>query len=368
MTSRRAFLSHVAGATAGCLLAGGDLVNAGLRTQVGAPPGKRRELVIGGRRVKTVDVHAHCFVPDVWDVVKDTPLAAAAKGSLTGNIALGNPQRLIDMDAQGIDVQAINVNAWGYSADRALAADLVKVQNEKISQWCAAHPDRFVGMATVALQHPELAADQLDEAVRKLGLRGAAIGGSVEGQELSDRRFDPFWAKAEQLGVLLFMHPQAAEGTTQNPRLQGRGGLGNTIGNPLETTVFLSHLIFEGTLDRFPGLRICAAHAGGYLASYTGRSDALCGRGGGLGADCRALKKKPSEYFRRELLIDTMIFREEGLRHLVAEAGVGQIVYGTDYPFDWPVGIDFVVNAPFLSNADKEAILGGNAMKLLRIG
>jgi aminocarboxymuconate-semialdehyde decarboxylase len=272
------------------------------------------------------------------------------------------------MDAQGIDVQAINVNAWGYSADRALAADLVKVQNEKISQWCAAHPDRFVGMATVALQHPELAADQLDEAVRKLGLRGAAIGGSVEGQELSDRRFDPFWAKAEQLGVLLFMHPQAAEGTTQNPRLQGRGGLGNTIGNPLETTVFLSHLIFEGTLDRFPGLRICAAHAGGYLASYTGRSDALCGRGGGLGADCRALKKKPSEYFRRELLIDTMIFREEGLRHLVAEAGVGQIVYGTDYPFDWPVGIDFVVNAPFLSNADKEAILGGNAMKRLRIG
>jgi aminocarboxymuconate-semialdehyde decarboxylase len=367
MTSRRAFLSHVAGATAGCLLAGGDLVDAGLRTQVGAPPGKRRELIIGGRRVKTVDVHAHCFVPDVWDVVKDTPLAAAVKGSLTGNIALGNPQRLIDMDAQGIDVQAINVNAWGYSADRALAADLVKVQNDKISQWCAAHPDRFVGMATVALQHPELAADQLDEAVRKLGLRGAAIGGSVEGQELSDRRFDPFWAKAEQLGVLLFMHPQAAAGTTQNPRLQGRGGLGNTIGNPLETTVFLSHLIFEGTLDRFPGLRICAAHAGGYLASYSGRSDALCGRGGGLGADCRALKKKPSEYFRRELLIDTMIFREEGLRHLVAEAGVGQIVYGTDYPFDWPVGIDFVVNAPFLSNADKEAILGVNAMKLLRI-
>ena len=367
MTSRRAFLSHVAGATAGCLLAGGHLTVASLKSQVGAPPGKRRELVIGGRRVKTVDVHAHCFVPEVWDLVKGTPLADSVKGNLTGNLSLGNPQRLVDMDAQGIDVQAINVNAWGYSADRALAADLVTLQNEKISQWCAAHPDRFVGMATVALQHPDLAADQLDEAVRKLGLRGAAIGGSVEGQELSDRKFDPFWAKAEQLGVLLFMHPQTAAGTTQNPRLQGRGGLGNTIGNPLETTVFLSHLIFEGTLDRFPGLKICAAHAGGYLASYTGRSDALCGRGGALGDDCRALKKKPSEYFRRELLVDTMIFREEGLRHLVAEAGVGQIVYGTDYPYDWPVGIDFVLRAPFLSNADKEAILGGNARKLLRI-
>ena len=365
MPNRRDFLKNVAGATAGLLVGGRGLADAGRPLQIGVPAGKRREIVIGGRRVRTVDVHAHCFVPEVWDLVKDTPLAATAKNNLTGNIALGNPQRLIDMDAQGIDYQAINVNAWGYSADRALARDLIKLQNERISQWVAAHPDRFVGMATVALQHPDLAADQLDEAVRKLGLRGAAIGGSVEGQELSDRKFDPFWAKAEELGVLLFMHPQAASGTTQNPRLQGKGGLGNTIGNPLETTVFLSHLIFEGTLDRFPGLKICAAHAGGYLPSYSGRSDALCGRGGG--ADCKALKKKPSEYFRNELLIDTMVFREEGLRHLIAEVGVSQMVYGTDYPFDWPVGVDFVLNAPFLSNADKEAILGGNAMKLLRI-
>jgi aminocarboxymuconate-semialdehyde decarboxylase len=368
MPNRRDFLRNAAGATAAALMTFPGLAGAGLRAfQVGAPPGKRREVSIGGRRVKTVDVHAHCFVPEVMNLVKDTPLAATAKANLTGNIVLGNPQRLIDMDAQGIDYQAINVNAWGYSADRPLARDLVALQNERIAQWCAKHPDRFVGMATLALQHPDLAADQLDQAVRKLGLRGAAIGGSVEGQELSDRKFDPFWAKAEELGALLFMHPQPAPGTTQNTRLQGKGGLGNTIGNPLETTVFLSHLIFEGTLDRFPGLKICAAHAGGYLASYSGRSDALCGRAGGAGVDCKALKKKPSEYFRRELLVDTMIFHEDGLRHLVAEAGVGQMVYGTDYPFDWPVGIDFVLNAPFLSNADKEAILGGNAIKLLRI-
>jgi aminocarboxymuconate-semialdehyde decarboxylase len=365
MPHRRDFLKNAAGAMAGMFISGGLASGGFSPLQIGAPPGKRRELFIAGRRVKTVDIHSHCFVPEVWDLVKDTNLAAAAQGNLTGNIALGNPQRLIDMDAQGIDYQAINVNAWGYSADRALARDLIKLQNEKISQWCAKHSDRFVGMATVALQHPDLAADQLDEAVKKLGMRGAAIGGSVEGQELSDRKFDPFWAKAEQLGVMLFMHPQPAPGTTQNPRLQGKGGLGNTIGNPLETTVFLSHLIFEGTLDRFPGLKICGAHAGGYLPSYSGRSDALCGRGSG--ADCKALKKKPSEYFRSQLYIDTMIFHEEGLRHLVAEVGVDHIFYGTDYPFDWPVGIDFVVNAPFLSNADKEAILGGNLIKLLRI-
>ena len=366
MRTRRIFLKHCAGASVGVLAARAGFAEAGFtRAQIGAAPGKRREVAIGGRRVKTVDVHAHTFVPEVWDLVKDTPLAATARGNLTGNVALGNPQRLIDMDAQGIDVQLINVNAWGYSAERALARDLIALQNEKISQYCAAHRDRFVGMATLALQHPDLAADQLDHAVSKLGMRGAAIGGSVEGQELSDRKFDPVWAKAEELAVMLFMHPQQAPGTTQNPRLQGKGGLGNTIGNPLETTVFLSHVIFEGTLDRFPGLKICGAHAGGYLASYSGRSDALCGRGGG--ADCKALKRKPSEYFRSQLYVDTMIFHEEGLRHLVAEAGVSQIVYGTDYPFDWPVGIDFVLNAPFLSNADKEAILGGNALKLLRI-
>jgi aminocarboxymuconate-semialdehyde decarboxylase len=356
MPNRRDFMKTVAAATAGAVVGGNSFAQ-----------GTRRRAMIGGRRVTVVDVHAHTFVPEVWDLVKDTPLAATAKNNLTGAIALGpgTAARLQYMDKEGIDYQAINVNAWGYSADRALARDIVQLQNEKIAAAVAARPDRFVGMATLALQHPDLAADQLDHAVNKLGLRGGAIGGSVEGQELSDRKFDPFWAKAEQLGVLLFMHPQQAPGTTSNPRLNGKGGLGNRIGNPLETTVFLSHLIFEGVFDRFPGLRICGAHAGGYLPSYSGRSDAVCQQANG--EDCRGLKKKPSEYFKKEIVIDTMIFREEGLRHLVAEVGVGQMVYGTDYPFDWPVGIDFILNAKFLSNADKEAMLGGNAMKMLRI-
>ena len=370
MNSRRDFVRNVAGVTAGMAIGGGGLA-AGFRVMQaqGAAPPRRREVSIGGRRVKVVDIHAHTFVPEVWDLVKDTPLAAAAKNNLMGAIALGpgDAARLQYMDKEGIDYQAINVNAWGYAADRALARDLIQLQNEKIAAAVAKRPDRFVGMATLSLQHPDLAADQLDVAVKKLGLRGAAIGGSVEGQELSDRKFDPFWAKAEELGVMLFMHPQAAPGTTTNPRFQGKGGLGNVIGNPLETTVFLSHLIFEGTLDRFPGLKICGAHAGGYLASYSGRSDAGCGRAGNTGADCLALKKKPSEYFRSELYIDTMIFHEEGLRHLVAEVGVDHIFYGTDYPFDWPVGIDFVLKASFLSNAEKEAILGGTLVKLLRI-
>ena len=314
MPNRRQLLKNVAGATAGMIVGGRGFTDAALGAFQAAPAARRR-VSLGGRRVTVIDVHAHTFVPEVWDLVKDTPLAATAKNNLTGAIALGPGMaaRLQYMDKEGIDYQAINVNAWGYSADRALARDLIQLQNEKIAAAVAARPDRFVGMATLALQHPDLAADQLDYAVKKLGMRGAAIGGSVEGQELSDRKFDPFWAKAEELGVMVFMHPQQASGTTQNPRLQGKGGLGNTIGNPLETTVFLSHLIFEGTLDRFPGLKICSAHAGGYLPSYSGRSDALCGRGGALGTDCNALKKKPSEYFRDQLYIDTMIFHEAGV-------------------------------------------------------
>src|SRR6185436_4227891 len=323
MPNRRDFIGRLAGATAGMYIGSRGLADA---AQTAAA---RRRASIGGRRVTVIDIHAHTFVPEVWEVVKDTPLAATVKGNLTGAIALGpgTPARLQYMDKEGIDIQAINVNAWGYGADRALARDLIQLQNEKIAAAVAKNPDRFVGMATLSLQHPDMAADQLDQAVRKLGLRGAAIGGSVEGQELSDRKFDPFWAKAEELGVMIFMHPQQATGTTQNARLQGKGGLGNTIGNPLETTVFLSHLIFEGTLDRFPGLKICGAHAGGYLPSYTGRSDALCGRAGGNGDDCRALKRKPSEYFRNQLYIDSMIFREAGLRNLVEEVGAEHIFY-----------------------------------------
>ncbi len=360
MTSRRNFIAGLAAGTAGM-----TLLRAGLLGDVANALEARRQVSIGGRRIKVVDVHGHCVIPDVQALLGSTRLAATVKDLVaTPGLALG-PQRLQYLDKEGIDVQVLSINAWWYGAERELAREIVRVQNEKLAAWCAAGAGRFVGLASVALQYPELAAEQLSDAVTRQGFRGVSIGGSAEGIELSDGKFDPFWAKAEELGVLVFMHPQPAPGTTVNARLQGKGFLSNTIGNPLETTVFLSHLIFEGTLDRFPGLRICAAHAGGYLASYSGRSDALCDRG--PGADCRALKKRPSEYFKRELLVDTMVFHEEGLRHLVAEAGVSQILYGTDFPFDWPVGVDFVLNAPFLSDSDKTAILGGNAARLLRI-
>ncbi len=195
-------------------------------------------------------------------------------------------------------------------------------------------------------------------------MRGASIGGHVNGEDLSLPKYDPFWAKAAELGALVFMHPGGATNILKEGALAGRGDLGNIIGNPLETTYFLSRLIFDGTLDKFPGLRVCGAHAGGYLPSYFGRTEAACVVRGN--ANC-ANKRKPSEYLKSQILADTMVFSDEGLRHLVAEMGVGQVVYGTDVPFNWPVTVDLVLGASFLSDADKEAILSRNLVKLLRI-
>jgi aminocarboxymuconate-semialdehyde decarboxylase len=365
MPNRREFLRNVAGATAGMVVGGRDLAAAAGALQ--APAGGRRRVTLGGRRITVIDIHAHHFIPEVIDIVRGTPVEPEFKGQAGNKDRYLGPHWLQYMDKEGIDIMALNMNPWWYAADKDLARRICDFQNEKTAEWVKKHPDRFVGMATCALQFPELAAQQLEFGVKKLGFRGAPIGGSVEGVELSDRRFDPFWAKVQELDVMLFTHPQQAPGTTANMRLSGKGGLGNTIGNPLETTVFLSHMIFEGVFDRFPGLKVTAAHAGGYLPSYSGRSDAACGRGGSIGEECRALKRRPSDYFRSNIWVDTMIFRENGLRHLVNEVGVDHLVYGTDWPFDWPVGIDFILKASFLSDADKEKILGGNLMAQLRI-
>jgi aminocarboxymuconate-semialdehyde decarboxylase len=362
MPNRRDFFKAVATATAGVVVADRGFVDARVRP-LQAPPVRRREVFVGSRRVKVVDVHCHCIVPEVAEVVKGTTLSSAA-GNQTGPSVLG-PARLRIMDEQGLDIQALSINGyWWYAADRDLARRIVQAQNEGLAKWVTAHPDRFVAFASVALQHPDLAAEQLEDAVKRLGLRGASIGGHVNGEDVSTPKYDPFWAKAAELGVLVFMHPGGADNIIREGALRGRGDLGNIIGNPLETTYFLSRLIFDGTLDRFPGLKICAGHAGGYLPSYLGRTDVACDVR--ANANC-ANKKHPREYFKRELLVDTMTFSEEGLRHLVAEMGVSQIVYGTDIPLNWPVTVDLVLKAPFLSDAEKEAILGGNLMRLLRI-
>jgi aminocarboxymuconate-semialdehyde decarboxylase len=325
------------------------------------PAPRRRETVINGKRVKTVDVHAHCIVPAAAAIINH-PLEAP------GLLMNDTSTRIAAMDAQGIDVEVLSINPYWYRAPRDAAAELIKVQNETLAQYCAANRERFAGFATAALQHPELAAEQVEYAVKTLGFRGVGVGGSVAGEELANPRFHPFWAKCEELGVLVFMHPLGTRELEPSGRLNGSGLLTNTIGNPLETTIALSHLIFEGTLDRFPSLKICAAHGGGFLPSYANRSDAVIRtfpqRVGPLP------KKQPTAYLRDgQLFFDTIVFTPEALRHLVAETGSGQIMIGTDYPFPWTsTEVDLVLNTPGLTDDERIAILGGTATRLLGLG
>lgn len=376
MASRRHFIKGLAGLSAGAFLPPRGAVGA---PQASRPGAKHAPVRVAGRAVKTVDVHCHVNVPEAIDFLKGTSLESRAVGAAPNGRQLQGqsdfrievppgPERLQKMDEMGIDVQAVSINPFWYSADRDLAARLIDLQNQKLAAMVkAANPERFVAFASVALQFPELAAQQLEEGVNRWGLRGAAIGGSVEGQELSSRKFDPFWAKAEQMQALIFVHPQdSAAATGIRNRVQGNGVLGNVIGNPLETGIFLSHMIMEGTLDRFPNLKICAAHGGGYLPSYADRLDHGCLT---FPAQCNVtLKKKPTEYLK-QIYVDSLVFSPEALRHLVAVVGPGHIGLGTDFPYPWTnTPVDHVMATSGLSDADRIAILGGTMSRLLHIG
>jgi len=368
MPNRRDFIRSVAGTTVGVLATGRGFLDAaqpvqgrgqGQPRQSADAPVTHRDVRLGGKRVKVIDVHAHATIPEVADVVKGTPLARYAQGGR----ALG-PERIQELDKRGIDIQVLDINTfWWYAADRDLAAKIVDVHDRGLAAWCDTHHDRFVALTSPTLQFPDLAAQQLEHAVKDLGMVGAAIGGHVHGEPLSEPNYDPFWAKAQELDVMVFMHPNNAENVTKEDGLKGRGDLGNIIGNPLETTLFLSHMIYDGTLDRFPNLKLCAAHAGGYMPSYLGRTEVACDVRQNAGC---VNKKKPSEYLKQQIYVDSMVFSPEGVRHLVAEVGASQVVYGTDIPLVWPDTIDAILGAQ-ITDAEKEAILGGNLSKLLRL-
>lgn len=321
--------------------------------------GRRRIVNVGGRRVKTIDVHAHCVIPETLAMCGRTLAEQRGPG-----IDQVGPRRISEMDAQGIDMEALSINPFWYRAERDLAAEVIRIQNDRLAEFCATYPDRFVAFASVALQHPDLAVEQLVHGVKKLGLRGAAVGASVAGREFSNPDFHPFWAKAEELGVLIFIHPQSTPDLAN--RFKGNGWLANTIGNPLDTTIALSHLIFEGTLDRFPRLKICSAHGGGYLPSYAPRSDNCLRVAPDMDTGVK-LKKKPTQYLR-DMYYDTLVFTSEALRHLAHEVGSNRLVIGTDHPIPWQSkSVDHILKAPGFTAKERRAMLGETAAKLLGI-
>jgi predicted TIM-barrel fold metal-dependent hydrolase len=356
MTTRRNFLKGAAGIV---------FCSCGMLDAVHAQAGGRRLPVkVKGKRIKTIDVHSHCLFHESLALMGDeaSNVIPKTKGAQEHFIANAIENRLKGMDAMTIDMEVLSINPSWYRKDRDLAAQIVKINNEKLAEVCASRPDRFAAFASLSLQYPDLAVQQLETAVKKQGLKGAAIGGSVLGEDFSSERFHPVWAKAEELGAVLFIHPQSTPPLAA--RFKGNGWLANTIGNPLDTTIALQHLIFEGTLDKYPGLKIIAAHGGGYLPSYAPRSDHACFVSPQNCNPDIKLKKKPTEYLN-QLYFDALVFTPEALRHLVAQVGASQIVLGTDHPIPWEEHpVDHVFATTTLSDKDKAAILGGNAARL----
>lgn len=320
-----------------------------------------------------VDIHAHLNVAAaenavraaIPDLPRGLPFSCPESDAVNARMFAaigpklnGTAERLADMDLLGVDVQVISPNPgqYYYFTPPDLGRDLARTINDGIAEAVARAPDRLVGMGTVPLQHCEMAIAEMRRCITDLGMRGIEIGTFAAGRELADPALRPFFAAAEELGVLLFIHPL---GFTQGERLS-QHYLNNIIGNPLESTIALSHLIFGGVLDAHPGLKLCVAHGGGYLPGYWGRMDhAFRAR-----EDCRMhITREPSSYLR-QVWFDTLVFDRAQLDALVRLHGADRLCLGSDYPFDMaepdPVG--------FHAGLDAEArrrILGLNAAELL---
>ncbi|MFG2651467.1 amidohydrolase family protein [Streptomyces sp. NPDC048436] len=330
----------------------------------------------------TVDIHAHVLLPEVEELVaalpplpalteakaldrrRNGPAALAVNGPMIGERIprLTDPAvRLAAMDAQGVDVQLVSPSPshYHYWADEGTAEKVYRIANEATAAHCSAAPDRLRGLGLVPLQHPELAVIALEHALSQ-GLLGVEISSHAPGRELSDPAYEPFWARAEETGAILFLHPF---GCTLDERLD-QWYLSNTVGQPTENAVALSHLIFSGVLDRHPGLKLIAAHGGGYLPTHIGRADHAWTTRPDAGSGCAHL---PSSYLKR-LYFDSLVHDPHVLRELVREAGADRVLLGSDFPFDMgsedPVG---ALRAARLPEADVDAVRGGNATALLNI-
>jgi aminocarboxymuconate-semialdehyde decarboxylase len=274
--------------------------------------------------------------------------------------------RLKEMDRMGIDIQAVSPapHQTYYWSDPGMGQELARAVNEKLAEIGAQHPDRFAPMGTVPLQDADLAVQELTYCVKTLGMRGVEINPSVRGMDLTDEKLglEKFFAKAQELDIVLFMHPI---GFTHGERLSNHY-FNNVIGNPLETTVAASHLIFDGVLERNPKLKIVLPHAGGFLAHYWARMD----HAWGARPDTKGrIKRKPSSYLEK-FYFDTITFDRGMAAHLIERFGEDHVLLGTDYPYDMMMEkpVQFIEGLPKLSAKAKEAIMGGNAARLLKIG
>lgn len=269
--------------------------------------------------------------------------------------------RLEDMDAMGVDVQALSLSPYQlfHWVGGDLAAKVFSVINDDLAGLAGEHTDRFLPLGAIPMQDPVAAVKELDRCVSELGFRGIEMATHIEGVEISDSRYDDFWARVEELGSLVFLHPT---GFTQPDRLMDHYFI-NTIGHPLEETICAGRLIFDGVMERHPALKFVFSHGGGFLPMYAGRFDhAYHAR-----EDVRhGLPKPPSEYLSM-FYFDTMVFEPSQIGYLVERYGSDHVLLGTDYPYDMgesdPLGL--VGKVPGLTDEDRALISGGNAARLL---
>jgi len=286
------------------------------------------------------------------------------------NIGFDPPQiysierRLSEMAAQWVDMQVLSVPPFlfFYGIDAAQSLELCRKINNGFAQTVNDHPKRFIALANLPMQDPQMAARELERSVRELGLRGAEICSNVNGKNLDDKSFAPFYAKLQELDVPVFIHPSNILG---GQRLSGYH-LQNLIGNPTDTAVAVASLIFGGVLKEFPRLKFYLAHGGGSCPFIRGRWE----HGWQVRPEARAnIDRPPSEYLRL-LCFDSLVHSVPALNYLVETVGAARVMMGSDYPFDMgdKNPVEPIASLPHTSDDDKEMIFGGNAAALFKIG
>ena len=326
---------------------------------------------------KIIDMHSHIAVPAAADFVKphltDLSWNPLAQFAAPDTKELGMQQdkdrtsrmtaydeRLRDMDGMGIDMQVVMPPPpqCYYTVPIDVAVKAAHIINDGVAEYVGGKPDRFAALGTVPMPDGEEAAKELERCVKTLGFKGAQILTNVAGKEISEPQYEPFWAKAEELGAVILIHPN---GFTDGRRF-AKHYFNNVIGNPLETTLALHNLIFDGVLERHPNLKIIAVHGGGYLGGYSGRIDHVWGARSDGKAD---LPHPPTSYLKK-VYVDTVVFTPHQLQALVDLFGVDHVLMGTDYPYDMADydPLEHLMSAETLDERARGRIAGGNAQRL----
>jgi aminocarboxymuconate-semialdehyde decarboxylase len=329
---------------------------------------------------KAIDIHHH-YVP--MQVIEEARRHGDAlgvgvteeRGSYALSFGGSKPHRLqppifdVDghikiMDQGQVEIAALeaNTNSLGYRLNGEQGEAWAKLYNECANEVVKTHPSRFVGMATVPLQDPARAARVLEQAVTQLKYRGAFIGTNVNGRYYNSKDFDPFWAKAQELDVLVVIHPEHIAGAEKK---MTEYGLNAVCGNPADSTLCLGYMLYSGVFDRFPKLKICALHGGGFLPYHLGRFDKEFETGKSVRP---AHAAKPPSAYLSNLYFDTLVYDVDTLEYLKAKVGADRLMLGTDYPYtlgDW-LGVE-KIQLLKCSDAEKQAILEGTARRLLKL-